>query len=75
MKRLFFFMLFATAITLMVRQMAGEATPTFREACDRMEARMPDWFPIKRMAIDIEALKEQNARILERLDAVEDPPA
>jgi hypothetical protein len=73
MKKLFFTVLIGAAIQMIVRRLAGEAEPTIREVCDRMEARTPTWFPIKRNTLDIEVLKTQNAELRRRLDAVEAP--
>ncbi len=38
------------------------------EMCDRMLANMPESFPPNRMMADLETLKEQTARILEKLE-------
>lgn len=73
MKRLIVFVVFAAGIFMAVRRLAGSAAPLARDACDRMEAKVPEWFPPKRMMVDLATVKEQNARILELLEAADRP--
>ncbi len=55
-----------------MRKMAERAGPSVgercSEMCDRMLANMPESFPPNRMMADLETLKEQTARILEKLE-------
>lgn len=57
---------------LVVRKFAERAGPVMRERCsgmcERMLASMPESFPPNRMMADIDALKDQTARILEVLE-------
>ncbi|MEE9534048.1 MAG: hypothetical protein V3W06_06490 [Acidimicrobiia bacterium] len=55
-----------------MRKIAEKAGPIMRERCsgmcERMLASMPKSFPPNRMMADLDALKEQTARILEVLE-------
>ncbi|MEE9227627.1 MAG: hypothetical protein V3U47_01505 [Acidimicrobiia bacterium] len=55
-----------------MRKIAERAGPVMRERCsgmcERMLAAMPESFPPNRMMADLDALKEQTARILEVLE-------
>ena len=57
---------------LVVRKIAERAGPVMRERCsercERMLATMPGSFPPNRMMADLDAVKEQTARILEVLE-------
>ena len=57
---------------LVVRKIAERAGPVMREhcseRCERMLAAMPESFPPNRMMADLDALKDQTARILEVLE-------
>ncbi len=57
---------------LVMRKIAERAGPVMRERCsemcERMLATMPESFPPNRMMADLDALKEQTARILEVLE-------
>ena len=68
MKRLLIFAVLATGTFLAIRKIAEIAGPALRErcseACERMLANMPESFPPNRMMADLEALKEQTARVL-----------
>ncbi len=72
MRRLIIFAVVAAGMLLVLRKMAERAGPVMRERCsemcDRMLANMPESFPPNRMMADLEALKEQTARILEVLE-------
>ncbi len=81
MRRLIIWMVLAAGMFLAMRKMAERAGPAMRERCaemcDRMLANMPESFPPNRMMADLEALKEQTARILEKLEEreeVDGPP-
>jgi hypothetical protein len=64
--------LLASAMSAALGILATRVGPRARQmclgTCDRMLAAMPDSFPPKRMMADLEALKEQTARILEVLE-------
>ncbi len=72
MRRLLVFAVFAAGMFLVVRKIAERAGPVMREhcsgMCERMLASMPESFPPNRMMADLDALKEQTARILEVLE-------
>ena len=55
-----------------MRKIAERAGPALREGCsgmcERMLTTMPESFPPNRMMADLDALKEQTARILEVLE-------
>jgi hypothetical protein len=72
MRRLLIFAVLAAGMFLAMRKMAGKAGPAMWERCsemsNRMLANMPESFPPNRMMADLEALKEQTARILEALE-------
>ena len=72
MKRLIIFAVLAAGMFLAMRKLAGRAGPAMHELgsemCDRMLANMPESFPPNRMMADLESLKEQTARILEKLE-------
>ncbi len=76
MRRLPIFAVLAAGTFLAMRKIAETAGPAMRERCsemcDRMLANMPESFPPNRMMADLEALKEQTARILEVLEERED---
>ena len=63
-------------MVLAMRKIAERAGPAMRERCsemcERMLANMPESFPPNRMMADLEALKDQTARILEVLEERED---
>ncbi len=72
MRRLPIFAVLAAVTFLTVRKIAERAGPAMRERCskmcDRILANMPESFPPNRMMADLDALKEQTARILEVLE-------
>ena len=72
MRRLIIFTMFAVGMFLAIRRMAERGGPAMgercSEKCDRMLANMPESFPPNRMMADLETLKEQTARILEKLE-------
>ena len=72
MRRLIIFTMFAAGMFLAIRRMAERGGPAMAERrsemCDRMLANMPESFPPNRMMADLETLKEQTARILEKLE-------
>ncbi len=72
MRRLIIFTVLAAGMFLAIRKMAERGGPAMgercSEMCDRMLANMPESFPPNRMMADLEALKEQTARILEKLE-------
>ncbi len=72
MRRLIIFTMFAAGMLLAIRRMAERGGPAIgercSEMCDRMLANMPESFPPNRMIADLETLKEQTARILEKLE-------
>jgi hypothetical protein len=72
MRRLIIFTMFAAGMFLAIRRMADRGGPAIgercSEMCDRMLANMPESFPPNRMMADLETLKEQTARILEKLE-------
>ncbi len=76
MRRLPIFAVLAVGTFLAMRKIAERAGPTMRERCsemcDRLLANMPESFPPNRIMADLEALKEQTARILEVLEERED---
>ena len=76
MRRLPIFAVLAVGTFLVVRKIAETAGPGMRERCsemcDRVLAFMPESFPPNRIMADLEALKEQTARILEVLEKRED---
>ncbi len=57
---------------LVMRKIAERAGPVMREhcsgMCERMLDTMPESFPPNRMRADLNALKDQTARILEVLE-------
>ncbi len=59
-------------MVLAMRKVAGIADPAMRERCsemcEQMLSNMPESFPPNRMMADLEALKDQTARILEVLE-------
>lgn len=59
--------LLATA-GLAVRKMAPTVRSRCAEACERMLSNMPESFPPNRMMADLQALKEQTARIIDLVD-------
>jgi hypothetical protein len=76
MRRLIIFTVLAAGMLLAMRKMAegggfamGERCS---EMCDRMLANMPESFPPNRMMADLETLKKQTARILEKLEEPEE---
>ncbi len=72
MRRLPIFAVLAVGMFLAMRKIAQRGGPAMgercSEMCDRMLANMPESFPPNRMMADLEALKEQTARILEVLE-------
>ena len=72
MRRLPIFAVLAVGMFLAMRKIAERAGPAMgeraSEMCDRLLANMPESFPPNRMMADLEALKEQTARILEVLE-------
>jgi hypothetical protein len=64
--------LFTSAMSVALGMLATRVGPQARQMrlgmCDRMLAAMPDSFPPNRMMADLEAVKEQTARILELLE-------
>ncbi len=72
MRRLIIFTVLAAGMFLAIRRMAERGGPAMgercSEMCDRMLANMPESFPPNRMMADLETLKEQTARILEKLE-------
>ncbi len=72
MRRLIVFAMVAAGMLLAMRKMAERAGPVMRkrcsEMCDRMSANRTESFPPNRMMADLDALKEQTARILEVLE-------
>ena len=68
MRRLIIFTMFAAGMFLAIRRMVERGGPAMGEMCDRMLANMPESFPPNRMMADLETLKEQTARILEKLE-------
>lgn len=79
MRRLIIWTVLAAAISLIMRKLAGKVAPAMRarcsEACERMLANMPESFPPNRMMADLEALKEQTARILNLVERPTDDQA
>ncbi len=79
MRRLIIFAVVAAGMPLAMRKMAEGAGPLMRERCsemcDRMLANMPESFPPNRMMADLEALKEQTARILNLVERHPDDQA
>ncbi|MFV1961166.1 MAG: hypothetical protein ACC658_04970 [Acidimicrobiia bacterium] len=69
MRRLAIFMVLGAGVTFAVVKMAQRGGPAMRarcsEMCERMLDQMPESFPPNRMMADLDALKEQTARILE----------
>ena len=76
MRRLPIFAVLAVGMFLAMRKIAERAGPAMgeraSEMCDRLLANMPESFPPNRMMADLDALKEQTARILEVLEERED---
>ncbi|MCH7585487.1 MAG: hypothetical protein IH941_10110 [Acidobacteria bacterium] len=76
MRRPIIFAVVATGILLVIPTVAERAGPALRARCSnmshRMLANMPASFPPNRMMADLEALKEQTARILEVLEESEE---
>lgn len=70
MKRLAFLLMFAAGMLLALRKLTR---PAAQAACERLEAGMPEWFPPKRMMVDLAEVKAQNARILELLEPADRP--
>ena len=56
-----------------VRKLAGYAGPSMRTPIEGTTSAMPQWFPARRMMDDLATLKEQDARILEILEAEDRP--
>ena len=79
MRRFIIGTVLAAAIVLLMRKMVGGAAPAMRErcaeACERMLANMPESFPPNRMMADLEALKDQTARILNEVERQTDDQA
>ncbi len=77
MRRLLILAVFAVGMVLAMRKISERAGPAMRERCsemgERMLANMPESFPPNRMMADLEALKEQTARILEVLEERQGP--
>lgn len=69
MRRVLIFAVIAAGTALVARKIAEKAAlpELCAEMCDRFLANMPDSFPPNRMMADLDALKDQNARILEAL--------
>ncbi len=76
MRRLPIFAVLAVGMFLAMRKIAERAGPAMgeraSEMCDRLLANMPESFPPNRMMADLEALKEQTARVLKMLEERED---
>ncbi len=76
MRRLIIFTVLAAGMFLAMRKFAERAGPVMRERCsemcDRMLANMPESFPPNRMMANLQALKEQTARILEVMEESEE---
>lgn len=72
MRRLIIWTVLGAVGFLVIRKVAGEATPALgarcSEACERMLANMPESFPPNRMMADLETLKVQTARILDLVE-------
>jgi hypothetical protein len=72
MKRLVILAVVVAGMFVAMRKITGRGGPGMREhcseMCERMLAAMPESFPPNRMMADLEALKEQTARILEMLE-------
>ncbi len=72
MRRLPIFAVFAVGMFLAMRKITDRAGPAMwercSEMCDRLLANMPESFPPNRIMADLEALKEQTARIVEVLE-------
>ena len=72
MRRPLILAVLAAGMFLVMRKIAERAGPAMRERCPEMcewmLATMPESFPPNRMMADLEALKEQTARILEMLE-------
>ena len=72
MRRLILGTLAATGAFLAIRVLVQRAGPALAERCselcDRFLANMPESFPPNRMMADLDALKEETARILEVLE-------
>ncbi len=68
MRRLIIFVVVATGILLIIRNMAKRGAPVMQERCsemcNRMLANMPDSFPPNRIMADLKSIKEQTVRIL-----------
>jgi hypothetical protein len=76
MRRLIILTVLAAGMLLAMRKIAQRGGPAMgercSEMCDRMLANMPESFPPNRMMADLETLKEQTARILEKLEEPEE---
>ena len=68
MRRFIIGMVVVAAMGLVVQQMAPAMRSRFAAACERMLAKMPESFPPNRMMADLEALKEQTARLIDLVD-------
>ena len=72
MRRLVILAVVAAAASLIVRKLTEGTAPTLGErcskVCDRFLANMPRSFPPNRIMADLDALKEQTARVLEVLE-------
>ena len=72
MRRVLAFAVAATGMFLATRKIAEGAGADMRERCstmcDRFLAGMPKSFPPNRIMADLDAIKDQNARILEVLE-------
>jgi len=72
MKRLAVFTVIAVGVGLATRRFIQTGGPVLRarcsEMCERMLSQMPEEFPPNRMMADLETVKEQTARILDKLE-------
>jgi hypothetical protein len=79
MRRLIIGTVLVAAAVLVARKIVSEAAPAMRarcaEVCDRMLADMPESFPPNRMMADLEAVKDQTARILDAVERQTDDQA
>jgi hypothetical protein len=76
MRRLIILTVLAAGMLLAMRKKAKRGGLAMgercSEMCDRMLVNMPESFPPNRMMADLETLKEQTARILEKLEEPEE---
>lgn len=74
MRRLLMLAALAAGVSVVIREIAGRAALPERcaEMCDRFLANMPGSFPPNRIMADLDALKEQNVRILKVLEEREE---